>query len=67
MDPDGRTDGMDGRTDAAKTISLRLRRGIKMCLCDNLFLAIWLSAQADNLVMYFDRREVIMPASVIRR
>ena len=24
----GRTDGMDGRTDDAKTISLRLRRGI---------------------------------------
>ena len=33
MVPDGRTDGMDGqtdgRTDDAKTISLRLRRGIK--------------------------------------
>ena len=37
MVPDGRTDGMDGRTDGqtdgrtddAKTISLRLRRGIK--------------------------------------
>ena len=28
MVPDGRTDGMDGRTDDAKTISLRLRRGI---------------------------------------
>ena len=28
MVPDGWTDGMDGRTDAAKTISLRLRRGI---------------------------------------
>ena len=32
MNPDRRTDGMEGRTgrtDAAKTISLRLRRGIK--------------------------------------
>ena len=26
---DGRKEGMDGRTDDAKTISLRLRRGIK--------------------------------------
>ena len=33
MVPDGqkvRTDGMEGRTDDAKTISLRLRRGIKI-------------------------------------
>ena len=38
MNPDGRTDGMDGRTDGqthgrtddAKTISLRLCRGIKI-------------------------------------
>ena len=28
MVPDGQTDGMDGRTHDAKTISLRLRRGI---------------------------------------
>ena len=27
---DGRTEGMDGRTDDAKTISLRLCRGIKI-------------------------------------
>ena len=37
MVPDGRTEGWtdgqtDGRTDDAKTISLRLRRGIKMRL-----------------------------------
>ena len=32
MVPDGRTDGMDGRTDEAKTISLRLRRGIIKCV-----------------------------------
>ena len=30
---DGRTDGMDGRTDDAKTISLRLRRGIIRRAC----------------------------------
>ena len=30
MVPDERTDGMDGRMDDAKTISLRLRRGIKI-------------------------------------
>ena len=28
MDPDGQTEWTEGRTDAAKTISLRLRRGI---------------------------------------
>ena len=28
MDPDGQTEWTDGRTDDAKTISLRLRRGI---------------------------------------
>ena len=28
MNPDGRTEWTDGRTDDAKTISLRLRRGI---------------------------------------
>ena len=37
MVPDGRTDGMDGRTDAAKTISLRLRRGIKKILFWKIF------------------------------
>ena len=44
-----------------------ISKEIKMCLCDNLFPAIWLSARADNLVMYFERREVIMPASVVHR
>ena len=29
MNPDGQTEWTDGRTEGAKTISLRLRRGIK--------------------------------------
>ena len=50
---DGRTDGQtDGRMDAAKTISLRLRRGIIRDIRKVLSMVFYLSNQFTNPIMF---------------
>ena len=41
MDPDGRTEWTDGRTDDAKTISLQLRRGITTGVLQRMIIMHW--------------------------
>ena len=53
MDPDGRTEWTDGRTDDAKTISLRLRRGIKMVLHSERMILLSMLYKAYLNVYYF--------------
>ena len=47
---DGRTEWMDRRTDDAKTISLRIRRGIIIILRDNCFCISFVLCKNENTI-----------------